>query len=1207
MTLATRSFRLHLLSVLGAPLPGARVSLRLSSYQADETDIVPLDWKLTEDPSAPGDYIGPVWPNTRNNGGTHYDMLVQASGQVLLAEVLTVTMGAGEAVHTAKINPAPYPPVYAAEKAVADANTFADASGESASRALAGVSTIGAIAEEYGTVAEAAEVTSQKAIIATNKADAAAATLAAVQGVYTDVVGAAMGGFDYPKRIDAEAALANGDIPLNKGLVISDDGANNGYWVNRAGTLVRSSKATIGSLAVETETPRRMGMRLGWSDPFFRNIPIRGIVKGRQRWYMQDSNADAFMSLVPNTMYPKSAGRMLWRAPNAGVNNLGGPLIWLDEFGLVPGVDRVTIRAMVAGDNVQVFFAALPVDVGGVKTADQITSGLVANNVPGLATLDFPVPENTVCIQTYSFTTTPDKGFATGAFWVSRGGAGDSPETPIFTDIDYEWLKGQERDAKLGELQEAADAPLSYAFLRLTKVEAAHSTVQVPVTGAGVIPRDDEYAGWAELLQDSGKSFNAIDIKMIARAPGSRQWSELMLVLRTGADPGGAGATVLAVSRAAVRPSQDVLQNVRFLLKHPDTGQVRTCQPSDMIAGRYMVGVWGKTADGRWAAVGQPLGTMSNSLGVSFYVTSAGLDGGNPDPVTRLWTQTSAGAEARLGFEHLLLTDPVETLAIAPTQEFATDAAAMAAIPTPIMAVPPRLYALEGQESNFYFRNVHADDVGKYRHKLTTNYGKHLSKRWRYVPNSYVANGTWNLSVYDERTGALIATHNRFMCAAGVTSGAGKEIKVHNLGDSWIEAGYITGRMKERSDADVMKIRLIGTRGSGDNKHDGRGGFRVDDYATAGRQYRVFNVTNVQTRPAVNSTPYGQNGSVYRVQEVQLDGNGNGTFNCSLVSGPDNPNASGQLVKLDGDGDSTVAFTSSALSSGNPLWIGGKVDYPAFLTVNSLPVPDWLNIWLDINDLFGMQTDEAVVALAAARFDMLDTIIASAKLASPSLRVALAIASPAASQQDAFGLSDPTQTQMRYHRNIVIYAREKIARYGGRESERIELIPINVSIDIENNAQVLPTTAANACCPVYFNLPDLPASDIPGVGAVYSHVAPAPKNTPWTWRVWSVESFQTQNAQVLSIRDSQGGLTGDSVVIPARYSVRLGMVPALDEGYAAEIGNLTKVSGTGGAVLAYDRLAGGVRLQTNAVHTDAFIGYPQAGDAAFAFHKFKAH
>ncbi|KLN54742.1 SGNH/GDSL hydrolase family protein [Variovorax paradoxus] len=166
MTLATRTLRLHLLSTLGAPFAGAKVTLQLSAYQADESDIVPLNWELTEDPLVPGDYVGPIWPNTRNDSGTHYDMLVQASGQQLLTELVTVTVAAGEAVLKSKINPPPYPPVYGAAKAVGDANVFADAAGESASRAIAAVATIDEIAEDYGTVAAAAASASESAVIA---------------------------------------------------------------------------------------------------------------------------------------------------------------------------------------------------------------------------------------------------------------------------------------------------------------------------------------------------------------------------------------------------------------------------------------------------------------------------------------------------------------------------------------------------------------------------------------------------------------------------------------------------------------------------------------------------------------------------------------------------------------------------------------------------------------------------------------------------------------------------------------------------------------------------------------------------------------------------------------------------------------------------------------------------------------------------------
>lgn len=166
MSLTTRPMRLHLRSVLGNPLPGAKVTLQLSAYQADGIEIVPLVWALTEDPLVPGDYIGPIWPNTRTDDGTHYDLLVQASEQKLLTHLVTVTEGETEVILNLKINPPPYPPVYGAQAATNTANTFADAAGTSATIAAqyaAGLGDVsGAVAEAQAAAAQAAAAEEQR-------------------------------------------------------------------------------------------------------------------------------------------------------------------------------------------------------------------------------------------------------------------------------------------------------------------------------------------------------------------------------------------------------------------------------------------------------------------------------------------------------------------------------------------------------------------------------------------------------------------------------------------------------------------------------------------------------------------------------------------------------------------------------------------------------------------------------------------------------------------------------------------------------------------------------------------------------------------------------------------------------------------------------------------------------------------------------------
>lgn len=256
MSLTTRSLRLHLLSVLGTPLAGAKVTLQLSAYQADETDIVPLVWALPEDPAVPGDYVGPIWPNTRGDGGTHYDLLVQANGQVLLTQVVTVVAGTAQAVLKAKINAAPYPAVYAAEAVVGVANVFADAAGESASRAQAAVGSVNQVVEDYGTVGAAASLATQKAVVATDRAafaDArASASEVSRQGAAAALSGAVAAGENvgsFKTKLIADAKLAAGGIPLDKSVTITADGLNNGMWVNRAGVLEHESADTLPAVA----------------------------------------------------------------------------------------------------------------------------------------------------------------------------------------------------------------------------------------------------------------------------------------------------------------------------------------------------------------------------------------------------------------------------------------------------------------------------------------------------------------------------------------------------------------------------------------------------------------------------------------------------------------------------------------------------------------------------------------------------------------------------------------------------------------------------------------------------------------------------------------------------------------------------------------------------------------------------------------------
>lgn len=259
-----------------------------------------------------------------------------------------------------------------------------------------------------------------------------------------------------------------------------------------------------------------------------------------------------------------------------------------------------------------------------------------------------------------------------------------------------------------------------------------------------------------------------------------------------------------------------------------------------------------------------------------------------------------------------------------------------------------------------------------------------------------------------------------------------------------------------------MGVTLLGTQGTGSNKHEGRGGWTVDNYTTAGPTYYDFTVSGVTTPPAINAAQYTHNGSTYQVQSVSLTA-GAGTIRCSVVSGRA-PLASGTLTKSNGAaGDATITFSASATAPGNPFWIGGAVNFPQYLTNNGLATPDWVFVALGINDCFGQTDDAACSALADAAFVKLDTLIASIKAAGAGVKVGIMIPSPPSSDQDAFGSNYGVgQTRWRDKRNILIWARQSIAKYSNQEASRIYIVPTNTALDTVSNMNIAASAPVNS-------------------------------------------------------------------------------------------------------------------------------------------------
>lgn len=381
----------------------------------------------------------------------------------------------------------------------------------------------------------------------------------------------------------------------------------------------------------------------------------------------------------------------------------------------------------------------------------------------------------------------------------------------------------------------------------------------------------------------------------------------------------------------------------------------------------------------------------------------------------------------------------------------AIDALAAASALAPEMVIPPVIYGVQGRECNVYLENLHVGEASEFAHNIDAAGGSQQNERLTWTPTGSLASGAITVEARSKRTGATLRTVTAQQRAAASSAGTGLTKSVLLIGDSLTEAGTITQTLLDIASPDAMKVSLIGTRGTAPNRHEGRGGWTVNDYTTTGRTFYRFTVSGISVAPAINSTEYSHNGSVYMVQEVALSG-GAGTITCSVTSGGA-PLASGTLTKSNaGAGDATITFSASAAVSGNPFWIGGVLNFGQYLTNNSFSAPDWVFIQLGTNDIFSYTSDATASSIADAAFVKLDNLISSIKSADANTKIGIMIPPPPSFDQDSFGSNYTTgQTRARFKRNILIWARQLIAKYTGQESNRIYIVPSNTALDTVNN------------------------------------------------------------------------------------------------------------------------------------------------------------
>lgn len=136
--------------------------------------------------------------------------------------------------------------------------------------------------------------------------------------------------------------------------------------------------------------------------------------------------------------------------------------------------------------------------------------------------------------------------------------------------------------------------------------------------------------------------------------------------------------------------------------------------------------------------------------------------------------------------------------------------------------LPSKIYGVVGKEVNVYLDNLMIDDASKYNWNVECAVGIQQSERWTAVPTEATETNL-SIDLYED-CGDLterLSTSESTLKVVAASSGSGLNKKYLQIGDSttWnmMNYGYVSGNFTD----DAMAITLIGTQGTGANKHEG--------------------------------------------------------------------------------------------------------------------------------------------------------------------------------------------------------------------------------------------------------------------------------------------------------------------------------------------------------------------------------------------------
>ena len=280
--------------------------------------------------------------------------------------------------------------------------------------------------------------------------------------------------------------------------------------------------------------------------------------------------------------------------------------------------------------------------------------------------------------------------------------------------------------------------------------------------------------------------------------------------------------------------------------------------------------------------------------------------------------------------------------------------------------LPPTLYGVTGTELNVYYDSIIPDRCLSHYFRVEGDNGVALDECWR-ADTTGAATKTLRFSVYNPRFEQEYSQEVALKVKADAINGDTKTLVV---GDSIIANGSHNGMITYALQQKNSHIVTIGTQGAEGNRHEGRPGWTLANFASAG----------------------------------------------------------------------------------SPFYIGGKVDFEAYMTNNGFSGCAIVLFQLGINDVLSLNAYTTVGQLVQNNISYYDTLIASIHEYDPDIKVGICTTS-AIPASESLSLSYPGEgfSTWKFKQQLHEYGMGILEEYAGREDENIFIVPFRNNIDPDDH------------------------------------------------------------------------------------------------------------------------------------------------------------